>query len=91
MIICLKGHHMPSVKKLYASLFLLIVISDPPLWNDNSTDVTYAELNGTALITCDVCANPPPALDGYQWIRNGAELTQVCAVSQDNLKKYYHF
>ena len=77
MIICLKGHHMPSVKKLYASLFLLIVISDPPLWNDNSTDVTYAELNGTARITCDVCANPPPALNDYQWIRNGDILRQV--------------
>ena len=41
------------------------------------TDVTYAELNGTALITCDVCANPPPAVDGYTWIRNGAILRQV--------------
>ena len=66
---------MYPVKKLYASLFLLI--SDPPLWNDNSTGVSYAELNRTAMITCDVCANPPPVFDGYQWIRNGEVLRQV--------------
>ena len=58
-------------------LISLLALSDPPLWNDNTSDVTYVELNDTARITCDVCANPPLGFNGYQWIRNGVVLTNV--------------
>ena len=49
-------------------------LSDYPLQSFADPNV-YAEFNqSTVNITCDICANPQPDDDAYNWIANGEEI-----------------